>query len=92
MTHKDAQSAIERAKTPRCKELIKTTYCRHKSDNLFAPSIKRTCQHEKTFIAPGPDISPGDYVAEPDIKIAYLLIVHGRAIRQIKRLFKSIGD
>ena len=73
VTHKDAQSAIDRAKTDRCKAKIKSTYCTHKSEQLFAPAIKRTCKHEKTFIAPGPDIAEKDYVKEPNVKIAYLL-------------------
>ena len=90
ITHKDTLSALSRATTNECKIQIEKTYCDHKTGNLLPNEIKRTCKHAKTFIAPGGDIVANDYKENVNLKIAYFLIVHGRSVRQIKRLFKMI--
>lgn len=90
ITHKDSISALSRATTSACKARIEETYCAHKEKTLLPAEIKRTCRHQKTFIAKGDNVEPADYRKDAKVSIAYFLIVHGRSVRQIKRLFKMI--
>ena len=65
-----------------------SAYCDHKAGLLLPSRIKRTCPHAKRQVAQAPAVS----TRNPDarIRICYFLIVHGRSLRQIKRLVKNI--
>lgn len=90
ITHKDTISALSRATTNVCKNRIEEVYCSHKDQLLLPKAIERTCSHETTYIANGADIVEKDYIPKVSVRIAYFLIVHGRSVRQIRRLFKMI--
>ena len=45
--HKDAQSAIKRAKSPECKQLLKDVACSYHSGTLYPKEIQPTCDFEQ---------------------------------------------
>ncbi len=96
-------SAIHRAKTPSCKELIHNVTCLHKANLLYDTAIKKTC-----LLGPNPSMGVSyasvgaaggklgekrgvatPLKAKPPVRIVFLFSVHGRAVRQVKRLFKA---
>ncbi|CBY34874.1 unnamed protein product, partial [Oikopleura dioica] len=87
VTHNDAKSAIQRA-SDECKPKIHKSYCDHKAGMLLPSRIERTCPHAKRFVAQAPAVTTKNPDAK--IRICYFLIVHGRSLRQIKRLVKNI--
>lgn len=88
--HKDALSAVKRVKSERCKRLIYKTACLSEAKQLYNIDIKRTCPvpREKGSPAKWIDVAKTPY-GNP-IRIAYVVTVHGRAFRQVKRLFKAL--
>ena len=86
---KDALSAISRAKTPECKGLIKNLTCLQQANKLYDTDIKNQCPVGKN---PGKAFERIPYVLGqgPLARVVFLLSVHGRAYRQVKRLFKAI--
>lgn len=86
---KDAQSAIDRAKTPECKALIKNITCLQKANKLYDTGIKNKCPHGKNP-AKGFERLPYGLGQGPPARAVFLMSVHGRAYRQVKRLFKAI--
>eukprot|EP00794_Sanderia_malayensis_P009135 gene9135-10108_t len=89
ITHKDALSAISRAKTSQCKSDIAKIACLLNSDKLYFNNITRLCPVDRSLGRPAHSIGYGHEYGPP-IKIVYILTVHGRAGRQLKRLFKAI--
>lgn len=82
---KDALSAIDRATTPECKQLLQNITCMQKAGFLYDTSLRRECKVEnpgRTFRAVP--------LGEEGARIVFLLSLHGRAFRQVKRLFKAI--
>lgn len=88
--HKDALSALKRVKSERCKRQIYKTACLSEAKQLYNIDIKRTCPvpREKGSPAKWIDVAKTPY-GNP-IRIAYVVTVHGRAFRQVKRLFKAL--
>lgn len=86
VTHKDAISAMSRA-SPACRQIINQAYCDNKKGQLLPAEIKRTCPKRRS-VAQAPRVDTPDPNAK--IRICYFLIVHGRSLRQIKRLVKLI--
>ncbi|XP_039264653.2 xylosyltransferase-like isoform X1 [Styela clava] len=89
VTHKDALSAISRAKTNACKQEIADTACMSQNNTLFPESMPRYCPHPGKYTAQAPIPQSYDESLKP-VRICYMLVVHGRAIRQFKRLFKLL--
>ena len=88
--HKDALSALKRVKSERCKRRIYKTACLSEAKQLYNIDIKRSCPvpREKGSPAKWIDVAKTPY-GNP-IRIAYVVTVHGRAFRQVKRLFKAL--
>ena len=84
---KDALSAISRASSGECKELLHNVTCMQMAGLLYDTNIKRECwvkDSGRNFMAKSlNDVSGG-------ARIVFLLSLHGRAFRQVKRLFKAI--
>ena len=84
---KDAMSAVSRATSRECKELLHNVTCMQMAGLLYDVDIKRECwvkDSGRNFLAkPLSDVSGG-------ARIVFLLSLHGRAFRQVKRLFKAI--
>lgn len=89
--HKDAKSALKRVKSESCKREILKTACLGESKNLYKIRISRSCPLPKNGKSPAKSVSVAKaYPRGPSIRIAFVMTVHGRSIRQVKRLFKAI--
>ena len=87
--HKDALSAMKRATTAKCKAEIARITCLSESQKLYYNNITRLCPIERSHGRPAHSVGYGHEYGSP-IRIVYILSVHGRALRQLKRLFKAI--
>ena len=90
LRHKDALSAVRRVKSESCRRTIIRTACLAESKRLHDIDIKRTCPVPRSKGSPAKWIDVSTKPYGPPIRIAYVLTVHGRAFRQVKRLFKAI--
>lgn len=88
-TKKDALSAISRAKSDDCKTFIRNITCLQQSGRVYHTDIKSECLFGK-FSGKGFQYLPYSLGTGPPIRVVYLLSVHGRAFRQVKRLLKAI--
>ncbi|CAK8682353.1 unnamed protein product [Clavelina lepadiformis] len=89
VTLKDAQSAISRAKSQQCKQTISDVACKMQGNSLFPESMPRTCPHDFKFAAEAPIPAHFSDNLKP-IRICYILVVHGRAFRQFRRLLRVL--
>lgn len=87
--HKDALSALRRAKTQKCKDEIYQTTCLSESGQLYWKNITRLCPVDRSKGRPSHSVEPKEGFGPP-IRILYAVVVHGRAFRQVKRLFKAL--
>ena len=87
--HKDALSALKRAKTEKCRKEIYRASCLNEAGTLYWQNITRFCPLDRTKGRPShPVEAKAPY--GPPIRILYAMVIHGRAFRQVKRLFKSL--
>ncbi|XP_074870794.1 xylosyltransferase 2 isoform X2 [Carettochelys insculpta] len=92
ITGKDALSALARASTRQCQQEIANVVCLHQAGNLMPRSVPRHCQllgKVSPVIQWDESRMLQTSVSKP-VRIAYMLVVHGRAIRQLKRLIKAV--
>ncbi|GAB0197764.1 xylosyltransferase 2 [Grus japonensis] len=92
ITGKDALSALARASSKQCQQEIANVVCLHRAGSLMPQSVPRHCQlsgkvspviqWDESRLQQAPPSKP--------VRIAYMLVVHGRAIRQLKRLIKAV--
>ncbi|XP_072298641.1 xylosyltransferase 2 isoform X2 [Eucyclogobius newberryi] len=92
ITGKDALSALHRATSQHCRQEISNLVCQHQAGQLMPHKLPQYC--------PQLGISnPVQAVGELDnsllkvdnpVRIAFVLMVHGRGVRQLKRLIKAI--
>ncbi|XP_041265178.1 xylosyltransferase 2 [Onychostruthus taczanowskii] len=92
ITGKDALSALARASSKQCQQEIANVVCLHRAGSLMPQSVPRHCQlsgkvspviqWDESRLQQGPPSKP--------VRIAYMLVVHGRAVRQLKRLIKAV--
>ena len=85
---KDAQSAISRAHSRECKDLIRNVTCLQRAGLLYDMTIRRECGSTKP--GRGFQHKPLSEGSGPLGRVAFLLSLHGRAFRQVKRLMKAI--
>lgn len=84
---KDALSAISRASTQECKDLIRNVTCMQKADLLYNTDLRKECGVKTS----GRSLVPlKEDTGGPTARIVFLFSLHGRAFRQVKRLFKAI--
>lgn len=90
LRHKDVKSALSRAKTPECRKIIQKTGCLLENNRLYLDNIERICTIPKwdTKYPRGVDIEA--VALGPPVRVVFMLTVHGRAFRQVKRLLKAI--
>lgn len=86
---KDALSALERARTDECKQKIHKAICLAQENKLYDVSIKNECPIGRNPAKQFKSVPYSEGVG-PDIRIVFLMSVHGRAVRQVKRLFKAV--
>ncbi|KAM4663788.1 LOW QUALITY PROTEIN: xylosyltransferase 2 [Discoglossus pictus] len=92
ITGKDALSALARASTRQCQQEIANVVCMHQAGELMPQSVPRHCQLTGK-VSSGLQWEESDVGAPPPEKpprVVYMLVVHGRAVRQLKRLIKAI--
>ncbi|XP_029015838.1 xylosyltransferase 1-like [Betta splendens] len=88
---KEAISALSRAKGRECRQQIVEVYCKHKQRLLMPEKVPRYCPIEgKANTNVQWDEDPSDAASAEPVRIAFVLVVHGRASRQFQRLFKAI--
>ncbi|GAA6065278.1 xylosyltransferase 1, partial [Tachysurus ichikawai] len=91
ITGKEAISALSRAKTSECRQQIAEVYCRHKDKQLMPEKVTRYCPLEgKASVNVHWEDDSMETVPAVPVRIAFALVVHGRAARQVMRLFKAI--
>ena len=86
---KDALSALDRAKTDECKQKIHDTICLSQANKLYNVSLKNLCPMGKNP-AKSFKFVPYSEGKGPNIRIVFLMSIHGRATREVKRLFKAV--
>ncbi|XP_056262794.1 xylosyltransferase 1-like [Pseudoliparis swirei] len=88
---KEAISALSRARSRECRQQIVEVYCKHKDRALMPEKVPRYCPIEgKANVNVQWDEDPSDGAQLVPARIAFVLVVHGRASRQFQRLFKAI--
>ncbi|XP_062999541.1 xylosyltransferase 1 [Elgaria multicarinata webbii] len=88
---KEAISALSRAKSKQCRQEIAEMYCQHKQEKLMPEQVTRFCPLEgKASNNVQWDEDSVEYMPANPIRIAFVLVVHGRASRQLARMFKAI--
>ncbi|KAJ8246017.1 hypothetical protein GJAV_G00262760 [Gymnothorax javanicus] len=88
---KEAISALSRAKTKACRQQIAEVYCRHKEGQLMPEKVSRYCPIEgKANVNVQWEDDSSESMPVAPVRIAFVLVVHGRASRQLQRLFKAI--
>ncbi|XP_061455462.1 xylosyltransferase 1 isoform X2 [Rhineura floridana] len=88
---KEAISALSRAKSKHCRQEIAETYCLHKQGNLMPEQVIRFCPLEgKANNNVQWEEDSVEYMPANPVRIAFVLVVHGRASRQLTRMFKAI--
>lgn len=89
ITHKDAKSALKRVKSQSCRNELYKTICDSQYKRLYWNNITRYCPVPREKGRPSHSISTKIGYGPP-IRILYAMVVHGRAFRQVKRLFKAL--
>ncbi|CAI5792164.1 xylosyltransferase 1 isoform X1 [Podarcis lilfordi] len=88
---KEAISALSRAKSKQCRQEIAEMYCQHKQGKLMPEQVTRFCPLEgKANHNVQWDEDSVEYMPANPVRIAFVLVVHGRASRQLTRMFKAI--
>ncbi|XP_075994851.1 xylosyltransferase 2 [Genypterus blacodes] len=89
---KDALSALHRAGSQQCRQEIANIVCQHQAGKLMPDALPQFCpQHgESSPVQAGDELDNSLSKAESPVRVAFVLMVHGRAIRQLKRLIKAI--
>ncbi|NP_001098317.1 xylosyltransferase 2 [Oryzias latipes] len=92
ITGKDALSALHRAESQRCRQEIANIVCQHQAGKLMPHGFPQFCPHpgfSQPVEAAGEEDFSISKVKNP-VRVAFVLMVHGRAVRQLKRLIKAI--
>ncbi|TWW69609.1 xylosyltransferase 2 [Takifugu flavidus] len=89
---KDALSALHRAESQHCRQEIANIVCRHQAGQLMPGTLPQFCPQlgfSSQVQAVGELDNSLSNVENP-VRVAFVLMVHGRAVRQLKRLIKAI--
>ncbi|KAI2666626.1 Xylosyltransferase 2 [Labeo rohita] len=89
---KDALSALHRAGSRQCRQEIANIVCQHQAGQLMPQSLPQFCpQHVISSAVQHADFADADLSkVENPVRVVFMLVVHGRAVRQLKRLLKAI--
>lgn len=90
VTVKEALSAMSRAKSEECRSELQKVACAHQQNLLYWTNFTRTCpvpdnpakDANMSFKSPHPDV--------PRVRIVFMITIHGRAVRQVHRVFKAL--
>ncbi|XP_068606122.1 xylosyltransferase 2 isoform X2 [Brachionichthys hirsutus] len=89
---KDALSALERAETQQCRQEIANIVCQHQAGLLMPRSLPKYCtksgtSHQNQAVV---ELDNDLTNVENPVRVVFVLMVHGRASRQLRRLIKAI--
>ncbi|XP_071953271.1 xylosyltransferase 1-like [Antedon mediterranea] len=89
--NKDAISALSRAQTEDCKQRIADVVCQVQDNTLYPTKLPRYCPLKGKATT---QVDEDTYTinTESPVRIVYVLVVHGRALRQVRRLIKVLND
>ncbi|CAL8310235.1 unnamed protein product [Arctogadus glacialis] len=87
---KDALSALHRAGSPACRQDIADIVCRHQAGLLMPKRLPTYCAGASGPVPASERWAKDQSRVEAPVRVAYVLMVHGRAVRQLKRLLKAI--
>ncbi|KAK2894036.1 hypothetical protein Q8A73_016520 [Channa argus] len=89
---KDALSALHRARSQHCQQEITNIVCQHQAGQLMPDALPQFCPQLglSNLVPAGGQLDNSLTKMENPIKVAFVLMVHGRAVRQLKRLIKAI--
>ncbi|XP_044275945.1 xylosyltransferase 2 isoform X2 [Varanus komodoensis] len=92
ITGKDALSALARANSKQCQQELANVVCLHQAGNLMPRAVPRQCQlsGKVSLVIQWDDSRILQASVSKPVRIAFMLVVHGRAIRQLKRLIKAV--
>lgn len=89
---KDALSALQRAASQQCRQEIANIVCQHQAGKLMPDALPQLCP-QLGVSRPGQafgELENSLSKVENPVRVAFVLMVHGRAVRQLKRLIKAI--
>uniref|UniRef100_A0A3P8T5M2 Xylosyltransferase 2 n=1 Tax=Amphiprion percula TaxID=161767 RepID=A0A3P8T5M2_AMPPE len=89
---KDALSALHRAGSQQCRQEIANIVCQHQAGQLMPDALPQFCpqlgiSHPVQAVG---ELDNSLSKVENPVRVAFVLMVHGRAVRQLKRLIKAI--
>ncbi|KAM6957000.1 xylosyltransferase 2 [Aplochiton taeniatus] len=91
---KDALSALHRASSRQCRQEIGNIVCEHQAGQLMPQALPQFCPLHglSSPVQAGviEDLDTDLTQVDNPVRVAFVLVVHGRAIRQLKRLLKAI--
>ncbi|XP_028843481.1 xylosyltransferase 2 [Denticeps clupeoides] len=89
---KDALSALHRAASLQCRQEIANIVCQHQAGRLMPGKMPQYCPRHVLSNAVQQDDGVDNDISkvENPARVAFMLVVHGRAVRQLRRLFKAI--
>uniref|UniRef100_A0A3Q2Y4M4 Xylosyltransferase 2 n=1 Tax=Hippocampus comes TaxID=109280 RepID=A0A3Q2Y4M4_HIPCM len=85
---KDAWSALHRAGSQQCRQDIANIVCMHQAGQLMPDALPQFCPHLGEN--PSHDLDNSLAKVEDPVRVVFVLMVHGRSVRQLKRLIKAI--
>ncbi|XP_071060182.1 xylosyltransferase 2 isoform X2 [Pseudochaenichthys georgianus] len=92
ITGKDALSALHRAGSQQCRQEIANIVCQHLAGNLMPGALPQFCPQLaiSNQVQSVGELDNSLFKVENPVRVAFVLMVHGRAVRQLKRLIKAI--
>ncbi|XP_029945376.1 xylosyltransferase 2 [Salarias fasciatus] len=89
---KDALSALHRAGSQQCRQEIANIVCQHQAGQLMPHALPQFCPQLGVShpVQAFGELENSLSRVENPVRVAFVLMVHGRAVRQLKRLIKAI--
>ncbi|XP_068193445.1 xylosyltransferase 2 [Antennarius striatus] len=89
---KDALSALERAETQQCRQEIANIVCQHQAKLLMPGTLPNYCPKSgaSNQVQTVGEMNNNLSKVENPVRVVFVLMVHGRASRQLRRLIKAI--
>ncbi|XP_047428538.1 xylosyltransferase 2 [Mugil cephalus] len=89
---KDALSALHRAGSQQCRQEIANIVCQHQAGTLMPNALPQFCPQLGVShpVQAAGELDNSLSNVENPVRVAFVLMVHGRAVRQLKRLIKAI--
>ncbi|XP_051905109.1 xylosyltransferase 2 [Hippocampus zosterae] len=89
---KDAWSALHRAGSQQCRQDIANIVCMHQAGQLMPDALPQFCPHlgVSSAVQSLGELDNSLAKIEDPVRVVFVLMVHGRSVRQLKRLIKAI--